>query len=215
MNNTRILVIEDEENIRDIFYEILSTEGYEVLTADDGHIGVILAQELIPDLILCDILMPEFDGYSVVRQLQNNPNTQAIPFIFVTALITTTDIQQGLELGADAYLAKPFTKQKLLDTVFVQLSRGEATPGQPPLRRSSPPVTPQRLPTELRQPLDRINVLSTLLLDNSSCSSEDKTCERLAEIRASSEQVYRLLQDAWRVQARQQSTQRWNEHQVM
>ena len=114
---TKILVIEDEESVRENIVELLDTEGFEALAAKNGRIGLCLAQEELPDLILCDVRMPELDGYGVLTGLRSEPTTAAIPFIFLTAKAAKTDLSLGLELGANAYITKPFTLVEVLDTI--------------------------------------------------------------------------------------------------
>ncbi len=114
---TKILVIEDEETVRENILELLDAEGFDAIAAENGRIGLALAQQQLPDLILCDIRMPELDGYSVLRALRSEPTTKKIPFIFLSAKAAKTDFSLGLELGANAYITKPFTLTQLLDTI--------------------------------------------------------------------------------------------------
>jgi CheY-like chemotaxis protein len=114
---TKILVIEDEESVRENIVELLDTEGFEALAAKNGRIGLFLAQKELPDLILCDVRMPELDGYGVLTGLRSEPTTAAIPFIFLTAKAAKTDLSLGLGLGANAYITKPFTLVELLETI--------------------------------------------------------------------------------------------------
>lgn len=120
---SKILVIEDEGNVREIIFEMLTAEGFQVIEAEDGRVGIRLAIEQMPDLIICDILMPEVDGYSVLRQLRQNPSTETIPFIFLTAKADKMDMRQGMNLGADDYLTKPFTRDELLEAVMMRLKK--------------------------------------------------------------------------------------------
>lgn len=113
----KILIIEDNEDIRESSMEILELAGYEVLQADNGKIGVELAQQHLPDMILCDIMMPELDGYGVLYLLSKNQNTENIPFIFLTAKAERADMRKGMEMGADDYLTKPFDDIELLNTI--------------------------------------------------------------------------------------------------
>ncbi|HMV89994.1 MAG TPA: response regulator, partial [Cyclobacteriaceae bacterium] len=110
----KILLIEDNPEIRENTGEILSLAGYEVSTAENGKTGVDLAQKIKPDLIICDIMMPELDGYGVLHILSKNDETSAIPFIFLTAKTEKTDVRKGMTLGADDYLTKPFDDTDLL-----------------------------------------------------------------------------------------------------
>src|SRR5688572_18958649 len=113
----RILVIEDAHSLRRDILEMLTFEGYEVAGAEDGLVGVQRARELLPDLIICDIMMPQMDGYGVLETLREEAATASIPFVFLTARTDRVDIRQGMELGADDYLTKPFTAAELLKTV--------------------------------------------------------------------------------------------------
>lgn len=113
----KILIIEDNNDIRESSTEILELAGYKVLQAANGKIGVELAQKHLPDMILCDIMMPEFDGYGVLYLLSKNQNTENIPFIFLTAKAERADMRKGMEMGADDYLTKPFDDIELLNTI--------------------------------------------------------------------------------------------------
>lgn len=119
----KILVIEDEMEIRANLLELLALEGYDIMGADNGVTGLIGALEFEPDLILCDVMMPELDGYDVLNALRQEPKTMLVPFIFLTAFADKGDIRQGMNLGADDYLTKPFTCTEVLDAVQTRLSR--------------------------------------------------------------------------------------------
>lgn len=119
----KILVIEDEELIRNLICDLLSIKDFKVIEAEDGLQGIKLANAELPDLIICDILMPELDGYNVLKQLQSQPSTSVIPFIFLTAKGTKEDFRQGMNLGADDYLTKPFTEEELLGAVTTRLRK--------------------------------------------------------------------------------------------
>lgn len=119
----RILLIEDNAEIRENTSEILGLANYEVLTAENGKIGVELAQQESPDLIICDIMMPELDGYGVLHILGKNVETAKIPFIFLTAKTEKSDIRKGMELGADDYLTKPFDDTELLNAIETRLRK--------------------------------------------------------------------------------------------
>ncbi len=123
---TKILVIEDELAVREIIVEMLCAEKFDVIHAADGQAGVQLAQAHSPDLIICDIMMPNLDGYGVLTALRQQPSTAIIPFIFLTAKISKEDLRQGMELGADDYLTKPFTRDELLQAVRVRFDKQAA-----------------------------------------------------------------------------------------
>ncbi|WP_242032125.1 putative bifunctional diguanylate cyclase/phosphodiesterase [Microcoleus sp. FACHB-672] len=120
----KILVIEDEALVRANILEILEAGGeFDAIGAENGKIGVRLAKEHLPDLILCDIMMPELDGYGVLNELKTDAATAAIPFIFLTARADKTDLRQGMNLGADDYLTKPFRRTELLGVVATRLEK--------------------------------------------------------------------------------------------
>ncbi|MCA1993825.1 MAG: response regulator [Coleofasciculus sp. S288] len=120
---TKILVIEDEETVRENILELLDAEGFEAMAAENGRIGLELAQKEPPDLILCDVRMPELDGYGVLTALRSQAATAAIPFMFLTAKAAKTDFTKGLELGANAYITKPFTLAELLAAIETHLEK--------------------------------------------------------------------------------------------
>lgn len=120
---TKILTIEDDDNIRDLIMETLTLEKFEAIAAKNGRQGVELATKYLPDLIICDVIMPELDGYGVLQKLNRNPETRAIPFIFLTGKNTMDDFRQGMNLGANDYLTKPFTSEELVTAVKVRLQR--------------------------------------------------------------------------------------------
>lgn len=120
---TRILVIEDDTAIRDTVTDVLEFAGYSVLKATNGISGLEIAQAEAPDLILCDIMLPGLDGYGVKLALNNAPEVSSTPFIFITARSTREDFRQGMTLGADDYLTKPFSSRELLDVVATRIAR--------------------------------------------------------------------------------------------
>lgn len=122
----RILLIEDNNDVRENTAEILELAGYEVDTAKDGKEGVAKAGNAHFDLIICDIMMPELDGYGVLHILNKNPKTSAIPFIFLTAKAEKSDFRKGMNMGADDYLTKPFEETDLLDAIELRLRKSAA-----------------------------------------------------------------------------------------
>ncbi len=121
----KILVIEDELTIRENIAEMLEMEGFQPLEAENGKIGLELAMIEKPDLILCDVMMPEINGYEVLMQLRENANTATIPFIFLTAKADKNDFRKGMQLGADDYLTKPCTSSELLQAINTRLNKHE------------------------------------------------------------------------------------------
>lgn len=124
MEKKTILIIEDNTDIREGTAEILELTGrYDVLSAENGRIGVDLAMAHLPDLILCDIMMPELDGYGVLYILSRHEETAHIPFIFLTAKAERSDMRKAMELGADDYLTKPFDDVELLNAIDVRFKK--------------------------------------------------------------------------------------------
>src|SRR5690606_23256162 len=123
--NTTVLIIEDNDDIREGTAEILELTGYRVITAAEGKTGVDLALKHHPDLILCDIMMPELDGYGVLYMLSKNESTTDIPFIFLTAKSERGDIRKAMEMGADDYLTKPFDDIELLNAIESRFRKRE------------------------------------------------------------------------------------------
>ena len=121
----KILVIEDDPRMRKNMATVLKMEGYEVLTAENGRLGVEAAQREIPTLILCDVMMPELDGHGVLAALRAQEETARIPFIFLTAKGEKSDLRAGMNLGADDYLTKPADIDDLLRAIDVRLARRE------------------------------------------------------------------------------------------
>lgn len=121
----KILVIEDEPAIRTNLLKLLSIEGFQMLGAENGVRGVELAQTHQPDLIICDILMPQLDGYGVLKALQKDPTTATIPFIFLTAKVDRADWRQAMNMGADDYITKPFSRSELLEAIATRLQKQE------------------------------------------------------------------------------------------
>ncbi len=120
-----VLVIDDNPDIRENTAEILDMAGYKTFTAENGKKGVDLALKERPDVIVCDIMMPELDGYGVLHLLRKNPDAQHIPFIFLTAKTERTDFRKGMEMGADDYITKPFEDIELLNAIEVRLKKAE------------------------------------------------------------------------------------------
>lgn len=119
----KILVIEDEIKTSKVFLECLETRGFEGIEAKNGHIGVQKAQEKLPDLVVCDILLPELDGYGVLKTLRQEPATAIIPFILLTSNINRAELRQVMQLGADDYLPKASTQEEFLAAIATQIEK--------------------------------------------------------------------------------------------
>jgi DNA-binding response OmpR family regulator len=119
----KVLLIEDDTVVRENTAEILELSGYEVLTAPNGKMGITTAKSSLPDIIVCDIMMPELDGYGVLQQLASEEETKHIPFIFLSAKTEHKDIRKGMDLGADDYLTKPFEEDDLISAIESRIAK--------------------------------------------------------------------------------------------
>jgi len=118
----KILIIEDNEDILDNTVELMELEGYDVFFASRGRQGIEKALENIPDIVLCDIWMPEMDGYEVFNHLKKYEKTADIPFVVFSASVERSDVEKALKMGATDYIKKPFTTEQLIDTIEKVLS---------------------------------------------------------------------------------------------
>jgi CRP/FNR family transcriptional regulator, polysaccharide utilization system transcription regulator len=121
----KIVLIEDNLDLRETTQEILELADYKVFTAKNGKEGVAMTKAEKPDLVICDIMMPDLDGYGVLRILTKNPETSRIPFIFLSAKADKSEVRQGMNLGADDYITKPFEEAELLEAIEIRLKRSE------------------------------------------------------------------------------------------
>jgi CheY-like chemotaxis protein len=125
-----ILIIDDHPDIRENIAEILTLGGYETFTAENGKKGVELAVQQHPELIICDIMMPELDGYGVLHLLRRNPDTVNIPFIFLSAKAEKSDFRKGMSMGADDYITKPFDDVELLNAIEMRFKKQDVLHGK-------------------------------------------------------------------------------------
>ncbi|MEA5602001.1 response regulator [Nostoc sp. UHCC 0252] len=122
-SSNKILVIEDDNITRDLYLKGLKAKGFDTIGAENGQAGIQQAQEYIPDLVICDITMPDMDGYSVLNTLRQDPVTAIIPFIFLTGSSSKADVRKAMESGADDYLTKPSTLDELLRAIATRLQK--------------------------------------------------------------------------------------------
>lgn len=160
-----ILIIEDEDDIRENLAELLELNGYEVARAGNGKTGFLYAVDTQPELIICDINMPGLNGYEVLQNLRENPETFAIPFLFLTAKTEISDLRKGMELGADDYITKPYENTDVLKAISVRLERSRKIK-----QKHADELNDIKknfnysLPHELRTPLNSIIGFSQILL---------------------------------------------------
>lgn len=193
---SKILVIEDELSVRENILARLEAEGFDTLNAENGINGVAIALAHTPDLIICDVMMPELDGYGVLTTLRQNPLTSAIPFIFLTAKADKNDFRQGMELGADDYLTKPFTRTELLGAISARLQKQVTVTQQSEkkladLRRS---IT-DALPQEVLIPLSEIMGFSRMLIDSHNSIKPQEILETAQSLHNSSQRLQRLIEN--------------------
>ncbi len=122
---SKILVIEDNTEVRENLVEILELSNYEVVSAENGKIGIEKAIEHVPDIILCDVMMPVLDGYGVMKILSKNPKINHIPLIYLTAKAEKADFRKGMSLGAEDYITKPFDDVELIEAIETRLKKAE------------------------------------------------------------------------------------------
>ncbi len=191
-----ILVIEDEAQVRANLVEILELGGYEARATSDGAAGVQLATDRPPDLIICDVMMPQLDGFGVLAALREQPQTATVPFVFLTARIERADVRRGMDLGADDYLTKPFTPDEVLAAVTSRLDKQTRTQQAAAdqldqLRRS----ISHALPHELRTPLNGIIGFASLLAEPGYSFKPDEVQDMAGKIKESGERLFRLIRN--------------------
>ncbi len=192
----KILIIEDEDLVREGIVLILSINGYTVFEANNGRLGAEIALKEIPDLIISDIMMPEMDGYAVLKAVRGNAETSTVPFLFLSAKADQSDMRLGMNLGADDYLTKPFQLEELLKAVQVRLERSSTEKA-----KTQEKIDELRtnlsfaLPHELLTPLNGILGFSKILKESWSEFSEEDAGEMLDEIFKSGLRLQRLIEN--------------------
>lgn len=192
----RILVIDDEVWLREMVGEALTQNGFEVIQAEDGATGIRLAAETLPDLILCDVNMDQLDGYKTLCSLRDQPATASIPFILMTGSADHAGMRYGMELGADDYLAKPFTLEGLFAAVDarlkkVQVVRQDAERRLADLRDNISLM----LPHELRTPLNGILAYGEILASDAATLPPEEVADMGKDIFESGKRLQRLVEN--------------------
>lgn len=192
----KILVIDDEEMMREAATIILSEAGYSVMNAEGGKEAIDRVREERPDIILCDVRMPEMDGFAVIEALKENESTASIPFIFLTGLTDKKDLRKGMQVGADDYLTKPFTSDELIKAVKLRLEKRsliQKLEGQKleELRES----IGLSFPHELRTPLTSILGFSEILTSNIDDLSKEDLVDIGTRIQNSAQRLHRWLEN--------------------
>lgn len=190
----KILVIEDHDTLRCQIMQLLQLTHYEVLGAPNGDTGVKIAQEAQPDLILCDIMMEQVDGFEVLRKVREHPQTTATPFIFLTAKDDRASMRQGMTLGADDYLTKPFTSSELLNAIHTRLERRNAIVRDVEKTLDQARQQLMHMVThELRTPLSSINMVVDIISRQLNVLEPSQLHELLDTLAAGSKRLSRLV----------------------
>lgn len=193
---TRILVIENEQSIREDVIQILGFEGYEVAGAENGQVGIEQTHVFRPDVVICDIMMPVMDGHAVLLELRSDPSTATLPFVFLTARAQRSDMREGITLGADDYLTKPFTAEELLSAVTTRLERHAVVQHEYEQKlehlRGSIGLA---LPHELRTPLTSILGFSEMLMTDNTIVGPDEIYDLAQRINRAGERLYHLVEN--------------------
>src|SRR5258705_323781 len=192
----KVLIVDDTEEIRIIISESLNLFGFVTLTAGDGTGGVEMARKHNPDLIICDINMPNMDGYATLTALREEESTATIPFIFLSGASDKINMRRGMELGADDYLTKPFTHKELMAAVNARLDK------QADLQRQSEKKLDElrgnitmALPHELRTPLNGILGLASIMIDDYANMPPAEVLESAKYIHESALRLHRLIEN--------------------
>jgi len=192
-----ILVIDDEMVVRHLVTAIFKPKNYRILTAPNGIVGLELAQEHQPDLIICDINMPEMDGYAVLTALQANEETAAIPFIFLSGLEDKQAIRQGMNLGADDYVTKPFRVGELTSAVEARLEKRATMTRQSEKKLDDLRNTiAQALPRDLQAPISVVRQNSSRLVEDLRRTNSEYA-DMFETVGNSAERLYQLADRFW------------------
>lgn len=193
---TKILVIDDDPGLREVIRLSLEHAGFEVLEAENGAIGVQLACSQVPDLILCDVRMEKMDGYRTLAALRQDNITAPIPFILMTGQADTAGMRQGMELGADDYLSKPFTIPQLLAAVNARLRKLQTVRQQAERRLADLRANISlALPHELLTPLNGILGFSDILIVDHTTLQPQEVVSMAEAIRDSAKRLHRLIEN--------------------
>ncbi|MBC5796118.1 response regulator [Sphaerospermopsis sp. LEGE 00249] len=190
----KILIIEDEPQVRNNIQEILELADFDTLVSENGQQGLQLVKENKPDLIICDLMMPELDGYSLLTQLRQDISTATIPLIFLTAKAERADLRRGMELGADDYLTKPFQPDELLQSIAARLHKQEMLEQETQQKLNDLRISiSNSLPHEINTPLNHIIGMSNLLIQEQGIISTTDSLEMLESINKAALRLHRLM----------------------
>ena len=191
MKKSKILVIEDTQSIREEIKDILSFEGMEVITAENGQEGIDCAKKYSPDLILCDIMMPIKDGYQVFNEIQHDVILKDTPFLFLSAKVTADNIRKGMILGADDYITKPFDIDLLINSIKSRLEKAANRKSSEKEKRETLQNNISKvIPHELLTPLDGIIGVSSIMKEYATDMSPEEIQQFSEAILESGNRLY-------------------------
>ncbi|MBK9247561.1 MAG: response regulator [Ignavibacteria bacterium] len=192
----KILVIEDEDLIREAIQLILRINGFNVFVADNGAAGIALAKECVPDLVVSDIMMPEKSGYEVLEALRAYPPLATVPFLFLSAKADSGDIRQGMNLGADDYLTKPFEHDQLVAAVNTRLAKSDEIKKNAEQKLDNLRTNIAfSLPHEFLTPLNGILGITKMMRDNYDMLDREDAMEMFDEITISARRLHRVTEN--------------------
>jgi signal transduction histidine kinase len=193
----RVLVIEDNDEIRREVAEILGFEGFTVTEAENGRIGLERARERVPELVICDLMMPDLDGYGTLEALRADAPTATVPFLFLTARAERRDMRRGMELGADDYLTKPFTVDELLAAINAVLGKRARIEQQSEAKLATlREQLSTALPHELRTPLACIMGYAEILADPTQSANREEVAEFAQRILGAGMRMNRITENS-------------------
>jgi len=193
---TKILVVDDEPSLRELIVTALQGEGFEVLEAGDGLGGIETARRSSPDLVICDILMPNLDGYGTLKVLREDPSTATIPFIFLTGNMERGTMRQGMDLGADDFLTKPFAIPELLAAVRARLEKQHTAVQEAERKLDELRINlTLSLPHEIRTPLSGIIGFAEVLRDDHTSLKPTEISEMASIILKSATRLGHLVEN--------------------
>ena len=192
----KILVIDDDELVCEMISSTLQMEGFETISALDGHEGIEAARKHSPDLIICDVMMPRLDGFATLSAIRSDPSTATTPFIFLTGQTAKSDMRQGMELGADDFLAKPIMINELVAAIRTRLQKHELTRKETERKLNELRINLSlSLPHEIRTPLSGIIGFAEILRDDNNTLKPEEISEMAKIILKSATRLGHLVEN--------------------